>query len=68
MFTEAAAGTVSSNHRILPPLQTHGPPLDGAAFVAAATEQMLGPGITLFPIQLGKTHSHLFDGYIVQSV
>jgi len=68
MLAETAAGAFVGYYRIHTIFQPHGPPLDGAAFITAAAEQMLNPGKTLFPVQFGKTHPHLLNGYIMQGI
>jgi len=68
MLTETATGTGIGNHRILSPLQAHGPPLDRAAFITAAAQQVLDPGKTLFPVKLGKPHPYLLNGHIMERV
>jgi hypothetical protein len=68
MFTEPATGTLIGNYRILTFLQPHGPPFDRAALITAAAEQILSPSKALFSVKLCKTHTYIFDRYIVQSV
>jgi hypothetical protein len=68
MLTQTAAGTVFRNHRIGSVFQVHGPPFYRAAFITGTAEQMAGPGIAFFPIQLGKAHAHFFNGHIMQGI
>ncbi len=68
MLTETATGTLIGNHRVLAFFQAHGPPLDRAAFIAAAAQQVFKPGKTFFPVKLGKPHPYLFNGYVMERV
>jgi len=68
VLTKSATGAFISNYRIFSALQAHSPPLDRAAFIARTAEQVLDPGKTFFAVKLGKSHPHLFNGYIVEGV
>ena len=68
MLTESATGTFISDHRKFPFVQPHGPPLDRAALIATAADQMSGPSETFLTIEFGKAHPYFLDGNVVQSI
>ena len=68
MLTKSAPGALIGNYRIHPPLQIHGPPLDGTSFITTATHQLTGPGIAFGPIKFCIPHVDFFNGDVEQGI